>query len=778
MQHFQAESCKLLDKFVGYKFFYAVVDKNLHWRVASRHGAKYIQWNVLSRGKEPLCKTLVALETRDPLDVVLREKRISIFATKSHAYVILILTEARPAYAKHPTPRYAFERQILKRFPLLQVAAVLSLGVALLIWKGALQSKVDQLQKSEDLSKFRSTTAELQQELQQLKETLQAKHKEQEESTRLLQEESRKEEEEMQEKKIAAAQKLLDETSLQINELTKKNQACHKTLFEESSNLPDMHLVENIERCREWKDDCDDIDFCAKKVQAKHKEEELQKKAREEEEEQAREEEKLQAKHKEEELQKKPEKKRQKPEKKKKQAREKKVQEKAGEEEAKAREEEEAKAREEEEQAREKKVQEKAREEEQAREEELQQRKLAAQQLLDMANEKNQACHKTLSKESDLFKKDMQFVIDKPNAVPVLLADIERCREWKKECNDIDFCGKEKLPQIDKARKLLVNSTQVYLKIRKDADILNRETATKDGYVRLSNQSDEHFLKIYDVNYDVKKMFQDPEDTINNLKARIGTHKNQIIVLVGAQKNELSDLFEFVKADIEMKKSCTVQITVFEEYGLKTHTVQSKIHILKDEIGLLSKLKKLIYIHDQREFYKGLINIESVYAFRKSRGRIKMTLKGELTRSHLYIVMKCKEEYVTIIDIADISDPEFLYDQFIEKNSPVSFSDVMKTRGNKAKFNDLACALLHENQGYFLSYLLREASYINESLGAYFNEDFAFPTTKILKVLEGLGDPVSRTFIFFLSDHLPKMLKLAKLAVPAKTASLSEFVSD
>jgi hypothetical protein len=121
------EHCELLDRppFQRHKVFYAIVDAHFHWRVVDKHGAKYIQWNVLPRGKVPVCEALMQLETRKPAS-------ISVFVTGSYAYAILRLAQVKPGYAATPDARYDFERKILRKVSTLKVAALLGLGAAVL----------------------------------------------------------------------------------------------------------------------------------------------------------------------------------------------------------------------------------------------------------------------------------------------------------------------------------------------------------------------------------------------------------------------------------------------------------------------------------------------------------------------------------------------------------------------------------------------------------------------------------------------------------------------
>jgi hypothetical protein len=125
MQSFGPEHCELLG---DRKVFYAVVDQHLNWRVSDRHDKKYIQWHALLPGQLPLCEALVKHETKDNYELVVKEKRLSVFMTASHAYVILRLNEARPEFVRKPTIRYDFERKIIKRLPVLQITAGIALG--------------------------------------------------------------------------------------------------------------------------------------------------------------------------------------------------------------------------------------------------------------------------------------------------------------------------------------------------------------------------------------------------------------------------------------------------------------------------------------------------------------------------------------------------------------------------------------------------------------------------------------------------------------------------
>jgi hypothetical protein len=177
MQFVSLKECEALDnaQFAHRKLFYAVVDKNYHWRVVEKHGAKYIQWI-----KAQSCEGPVKHENAG-------REGVSVFKTKSHVYMVLRLKEARPAFVRLPSLRYKFERKIATKLSLIQAAAAAAALVAgtsaLALARRAFNQKkheIEQLKEqlkpgSLEKDKLTSKIADLEQKLQQEKNTFQVK---------------------------------------------------------------------------------------------------------------------------------------------------------------------------------------------------------------------------------------------------------------------------------------------------------------------------------------------------------------------------------------------------------------------------------------------------------------------------------------------------------------------------------------------------------------------------------------------------------------------------
>jgi hypothetical protein len=134
------QSCRRLG---ARKVFYAVVDRNLSWRVSDK---QYIRWLPAKT-----CEAIVKHETKDNYELVIREKRLSVIMSASHAYVILRLNEVRPEFSRNPKIRYNFERKIIKRLPVLPITA----GIALAMFGGYQLNKLQKeklARKKEDLN--------------------------------------------------------------------------------------------------------------------------------------------------------------------------------------------------------------------------------------------------------------------------------------------------------------------------------------------------------------------------------------------------------------------------------------------------------------------------------------------------------------------------------------------------------------------------------------------------------------------------------------------------
>jgi hypothetical protein len=214
------QSCQLLG---ARKVFYAVVDRNLHWRVSDK---KYIRWLPAKT-----CEDIVKHETKDNYKLVVKEKRLSVFMTASHAYVILRLNEARPEFVRKPTIRYDFERKIIKRLPVLQITA----GIALAAFGGY---KLMKLKKEEQRKK---KLAEEQRE----KKLVEEKKKLAEAQKKLVEEQKEKKlEEEQREKKLVEEKKKFAEAQKKLAEEQRE-----KKLAEEKKKFP-----EEIELTKAQKD--------------------------------------------------------------------------------------------------------------------------------------------------------------------------------------------------------------------------------------------------------------------------------------------------------------------------------------------------------------------------------------------------------------------------------------------------------------------------------------------------------------------------------------------
>jgi hypothetical protein len=132
MKRLSVKQCDALDDahFAHRKIFYAVVDKNYHWRTNEKHGEKYIQWT-----KTPSCSASLRQEK-------LQQQHVSVLQTASHVYVVLQLPDAKPGFVQSPKLRYGFERRLSRKLLLLKAAGAVVLGATLLMAGRALYKDV------------------------------------------------------------------------------------------------------------------------------------------------------------------------------------------------------------------------------------------------------------------------------------------------------------------------------------------------------------------------------------------------------------------------------------------------------------------------------------------------------------------------------------------------------------------------------------------------------------------------------------------------------------
>jgi myosin heavy subunit len=290
------QSCRLLG---ARKVFYAVVDRNLHWRVSDK---KYIRWL-----PGQTCEAIVKHETKDHYKLVMKEKRLSVFMTASHAYVILRLNEARPEFVRKPTIRYDFERKIIKRLPVLQITAGLALaafgGYQLMNLKkkfaeereeSTKQLEEESITKLEDTKKQEEYIKKLKEELAKIEEEStkqleeESKKKIEEEAAKIIKKEARqeaiekylKESEEAKEESI----KQLRERTRQLEESWKREEESWKKEEEEAKKQSAKRAREALEKAKEALEKAEEAREKAEEAREKAEEarEEARKQARKE----------------------------------------------------------------------------------------------------------------------------------------------------------------------------------------------------------------------------------------------------------------------------------------------------------------------------------------------------------------------------------------------------------------------------------------------------------------------------------------------------------------
>jgi actin-related protein len=199
------QSCEQLG---ARKVFYAVVDHNSNWRVSSK---KYIRWLPAKT-----CEDIVKHETKDHYKLVMKEKRLSVFMTDSHAYVILRLNEVRPEFARKPTIRYDFERKIIKRLPMLPIAA----GIALAAFGGykLMNLKKIPTRKQEEVKEEEASKVRKEEEVKEEEKVRKEEEKVRKQEEKVIKEEEVRKEEVRKEEEVKKEEEVRKEEEKVIKE--------------------------------------------------------------------------------------------------------------------------------------------------------------------------------------------------------------------------------------------------------------------------------------------------------------------------------------------------------------------------------------------------------------------------------------------------------------------------------------------------------------------------------------------------------------------------------
>jgi hypothetical protein len=727
MQYLSLEQCQSLGP-----FFYAVVDKNYHWRVTNKHGKSYIDWTTGVK----TCEALVKKETQDAFADVLKEKRLSIFKKGSHVYIVLALKEVQPKFVQTPALRYDFERQITRRLSLLQIAGLLVAGGGLLLLFSK-SHKINKLQqKILDISK-RSTapivTNDAQDKLykeailarDQLQETLTQKCKLSDELQKKIQDTEKKLRinEEMLEvlskepkSQMEALQKLYDSSEAQKVKSQKEYADLQARLdyFVTTTNKNNEGYVEQINQLKRL--------LSKKEAEIKLELEVTEKVALEIQQEL----EDLKTKH---------------ADLKKEHAGLQELNQLSGEILSFSK-----KLEEENEQLK-KKLRELKEEQdfgiglgcEDPREEKKQTPEKKKEQAKP-SDENNKKCWEGLAQKQEEIKASHELLqMEEPSSkvaasiqtkakklladVTVLLKKTEECKNWSGECTGFEFCAWQTVTDaIRKSRSDLLNTVQVFVRINPiqklgEKSITNAESASGNNTIQLSDGSSYKNMDIYDTSYESneklfkgKKDLASIEESINNVLQGYsqvilgfgvsGSGKTYTIFgkttikpnkTTASKKITTKGIFQLAISKLKAENA-KVKFSIFEEYvrefDSNKQTLSGKVIFLMDECELAATFtdKKITVEREHVPFKRASIvgkltetdfdldDLQKITNQRVNKYRIKPTPNNiESSRSHLYIVLKCTTKngtvgYLTFVDMAGVERPYDVYTNLIRFN--------------------------------------------------------------------------------------------------------------